>query len=362
MIKIILTIMLWVSVTFSSLAQAEDAGSDRILVRVVVVTTFEVGNDTGDAPGEFQNWVENLPLPIVVPFPQGYHHLRYNAEKHVLGVVTGQGPVRMASSITALANDPRFDVTHAYWLLAGIAGVDPKISSVASASWAQHIVDGDLAYEIDAREIPPGWTTGYVPFGRSVPYQPPMPPASSDTGTNVFTLNAGLVDWAYRLSSSRVRLLDDANLKTVRARYTGFPRAQQPPAIVKGDVLAAGTFWVGNRLNTWAENWVNYWTSGTGVFTMSSEEDAGYLQALTFLSQVRAVDLRRVMVLRAGSDYTAPPLGETAAELLAGEVTFTGLSGFTEAVTSTYQAGSVVVNELSRDWQYYRDNVPGTQQ
>jgi hypothetical protein len=34
-----------------------------IPVRVVVVTTFEPGEDTGDVPGEFQFWVERLPLP-----------------------------------------------------------------------------------------------------------------------------------------------------------------------------------------------------------------------------------------------------------------------------------------------------------
>jgi purine nucleoside permease len=27
-------------------------------IRAVIVTTFEVGNDTGDIPGEFQFWVE----------------------------------------------------------------------------------------------------------------------------------------------------------------------------------------------------------------------------------------------------------------------------------------------------------------
>jgi len=53
-------------------------------IRVVVVTTFEVGNDTGDEAGEFQNWVEHYPLSDVLPFPQGYHHLRYNANDHVL--------------------------------------------------------------------------------------------------------------------------------------------------------------------------------------------------------------------------------------------------------------------------------------
>ncbi len=361
MIWNIAPLALCAAVAFVPLAHAQEFFGQRTPIRVVVVTTFEIGNDTGDTPGEFQNWVEKLPLQTVVPFPQGYRHLRYNADKHVLGIVTGEGPARMASSITALANDPRFDVTHAYWLLAGIGGVDPNVASVASAAWAPHVVDGDLAYEIDAREIPPGWTTGYVPFNRSMPYQPPTPPVASDSGTNEFTLNAGLVDWAYQFSSAHATLPDDANLQQLRARYVGFPKAQLPPAIIKGDVLAAGTFWVGGLLNTWAENWVNYWTSGQGVFTMTSEEDAGYMQALTFLSQVKAVDLKRVMALRGASDFSVPPPGETAAQLLAGEVNTTGFSGFTESLASTYAAGSSVVNELSGNWRQYRDHVPGTQ-
>ncbi len=349
------------SLAFASLAHAEDGSRERMPVRVVVVTTFEIGNDTGDTPGEFQNWVENLPLPNVVPFPQGYHPLRYNPEKHVLGIVTGEGPSRMASSITALANDPRFDFSHAYWLLAGIAGIDPNVGSVASAVWAPQVVDGDLGYEIDAREIPSDWTTGYVPFGRVSPFQPPTPPVATDSGTNAFTLNAGLVEWAYQFSSGTVQLADDANLQQLRARYTDSPAAQRPPAIAKGAVLAAGTFWIGSLLNTWAENWVNYWTSGQGVFTTTAEEDAAYMQALTFLSQVQAVDLTRVMVLRGASDYSVPPPGQTAAQLLASEVDATGYSGFAESLNSTYAAGSAVVNELSGNWRRYRDNVPSAQ-
>jgi purine nucleoside permease len=138
----------------------------QIPIKVVVVTTFENGDDiTGN--GEFQAWAANLPLPIVIRFPQGYHHLRYNPDLGVLGIVTGQGKAHAAASIMGLGMDPRFDLTHAYWIVAAIAGVDPKKASVASAAWANYVVDGDLAYEIDAREIPygPPWSTGYVPFG-----------------------------------------------------------------------------------------------------------------------------------------------------------------------------------------------------
>ena len=133
---------------------------------------FERGGDTGDRPGELQYWVERKKLDRVLPFPQGYHDLRMN-DDGVMAVLTGVGTARAAATIMALGTDPRFDLTKAYWVVAGIAGIDPADASLGAAAWAEWVVDGDLAHEIDAREIPPEWDTGYVPLRKSVPYEPP---------------------------------------------------------------------------------------------------------------------------------------------------------------------------------------------
>ena len=45
-------------------------------------------------------------------------------------------------------------------------------------------------------------------------------------------------------------------------------------------------------------------------------EDSGTLQALTWLSRAGKVDVRRVLVLRSGSDHDMPPPGRTAADQL----------------------------------------------
>ena len=127
----------------------------KIPVKVVVVAMFERGADTRDEPGEYQYWVEREKLDRVIPFPQGYHDLRMNRDG-VLGILTGVGTARAAASIMALGMDPRFDLTKAYWLVAGIAGVDPADATLGSAAWAEYVVDADLAHEIDAREIPFG--------------------------------------------------------------------------------------------------------------------------------------------------------------------------------------------------------------
>ncbi len=68
----------------------------------------------------------------------------------------------------ALGLDPRFDLTHAYILINGIAGVDPKIASIGSAAWADYVVN-DVAREIDPREAPKDWPYGIFPFGASRP-------------------------------------------------------------------------------------------------------------------------------------------------------------------------------------------------
>src|SRR5579863_8686902 len=196
--------------------------ANPIQIKVVVVTMFERGEDTGDTPGEFQLWVEREHLDQVLPLAAGYHHLRLNKDG-VLGILTGVGTAKAAASVMALGTDPRFDLSKAYWLVAGIGGGDPADVSLGSAVWADHVVDGDLAFEIDARQIPVSWPTGYVPLRRGTPYeQPPR----IDYG-EVYTLNEPLVDWAVRLTQD-VPLADSDRLRKSRARFAGFPNAVKP--------------------------------------------------------------------------------------------------------------------------------------
>ena len=88
----------------------------------------------------------------------------------------------------ALGLDPPFDLTHAYILIDGIAGVDPKIASFGSAAWANYVVN-DVACEIDPREAPSGWPCGIFPSGAlrpapdAVPQTQPGPAQTSTPST-----------------------------------------------------------------------------------------------------------------------------------------------------------------------------------
>ena len=58
----------------------------------------------------------------------------------------------------------------------------------------------------------------------------------------IFELNPALRDWAFDLTKD-IQPPDDPGIAAERARYKGFPMAQRPPFVLKGDQLAAMTFW-----------------------------------------------------------------------------------------------------------------------
>ena len=255
----------------------------------------------------------------------------------------------------ALGLDPRFDLSKSYWLVAGIAGANPDAAPLGSAVWAEWIVDGDLAHEIDAREIPPDWTTGYLPLFTTHPFALPRP---VDNGGAAYRLNPKTVDWAYELSRG-IALPDPEALQAWRAKYAGHEAALEPPRVMKGDTLSGMTFWHGTLLNDWASAWVDYWTDGKGTFATSAMEDTGTMQALTALARAGRVDLDRVLILRTTSNFTTQHQGISAAESLAGEGQ--NYSAFRPAVEAACVVGSAVVNEIVDHWDIYGPKSPGAE-
>ena len=353
--KITITATLCIFILTNCQSPSEIQSPERIPIKVVVVAMFERGNDTGDGPGEFQLWVERLPLPDSLPFPQGYRQLRINNEKGVLGMVTGVGTAKAAASVMALGMDPRFDLSKAYWMIAGISGIDPEDASTGSAVWAEWLVDGDLSHEIDPREAPEEWSTGYIPLRKTVPYEKPVP--ANNEGA-AYHLNPALVNWAYELTKN-IELMDNQEITDMRNQYTNHPNAQTPPRVLKGDQLAAMTYWHGSLMNDWANQWTSYWTGGEGNFVTSAMEDTGSLQSLSFLDQAGKVDIDRVLVLRTGSNFTMQHPKITAAESLAGEkLKGGGYSAFIPAVEAAWRTGSPVVEQLVSHWETYREEIP----
>ena len=320
-------------------------------IKIVIVTTFERGEDTGDVPGEFQFWVEREHLDEKLPFPGGVRALRTNSDHSILGMVSGTTLVNAGASVMALGLDPRFDLTHAYWLMNGIAGVDPADASIGSAAWASYVVN-DVAREIDPREAPAGWPYGIFAIGTDGPDKLPDQPLMVNDRINVYPLNAPLADWAFELTRN-LKLQDTAEMQAVRETWKGFPNAQRPPFVLKGDTFASDYYWHGKIMTAYAKNWVKLWTNGQGNFVMTEMEDSAVAEALRRLDAMHRADYQRLLVLRTGSNYSMPAPGHTAVESVNA-----AYAGYIPALESAYATGSTVIHALLANWPQYSTHVP----
>ena len=288
---------------------------------------------------------ESISLPGLSP---DYPDLHCN-NSDICVITTGMGHANAAASTMALAFSPRFDLRQTYFLVAGIAGIDPAQGTLGSAAWAKYLVDFGIQWELDGREIPVGWDTGYLGINtKDSTQKPPL-----DYRTEVFELNAKLADAAFALSRN-VTLADSAEAQAARAKYSYAP-ANRPPAVVQCDTLAGDTWWSGTLLGERARQWTKIMTDGKGVYCTTQQEDNATYEALSRAARAKRVDLSRVAVLRTGSDFDRPYAGQTSADNL---VNYAVQGGFQPALANLFQAGNPLVQNIATHWDEWRDGVP----
>ncbi len=341
------------------MANTEIRPSGGIKVKCVLISMYEFDSDK---PGEFQFFRKAERLRKTHEFPLGQNDIWSN-DAGLFALTIGIGAAKAAATTMAFGLDPRFDLSQSYFLIAGIAGINPRFGSLASVAWADYCIDGDLAHEIDAREIPEDWSTGIFPLGTFAPYHR----RSKEAGDlfhndEMYGLNRKLSDWAYTTTQQLdLSDLDNPELESYRTRYRGFPEAQRPPFVLKGDNLSATRYWHGKMKNEWAERWVDFWTEGKGKFVTASMEDAGTLRALVQLARTGRVDWKRILLLRSASNFSMQaPERMTPSQSLRGE-DGSGESlfpGYLASLQSLQRAGSKVINEIIAKWEHFNNSPP----
>jgi purine nucleoside permease len=199
--------------------------------------------------------------------------------------------------------------------------------------------------------MPSDWTTGYIPLRKTKPFEQPAAPLEGQ----VFALNEGLVNWAFKLTQS-ISLADSDRLKEVRNHFEG-KMAQQPPRVMLGDEVSGSTYWHGKLSDAWAAEWMRYFSEGKGQFATTAMEDTGTLQSLRFLANAGRVDWNRILVLRTVSNFDQQPKRLSAAESLA-QQRIGSYSAYLPSLESAYTVGHGVVNELVTHWAKFRDAIP----
>ena len=68
--------------------------------------------------------------------------------------VQGEGEINAATTITGLLESPKFDLTTTYFLIIGIAGINPNVGSIGDVTFARYAVQVALQYQFDIRDLP----------------------------------------------------------------------------------------------------------------------------------------------------------------------------------------------------------------
>ena len=341
-------------VWLSGRVRAQQAEEAPIPIRVVVVANFENGADSGDAPGEYQDWVEREHLDEQVPVRGAENVLRRNKDG-LYGFIPRNG----VADFAAFLLDPHFDLRKTYWLFTGISGVDPRAASVGSAAWARWVVNGDQLREIDDRTIPKGWPYGLWPIGAPRPNELPNDPNHFGSVTSLsqlsmaYELNQGLARWAFDLTKDTPIPDSSAEIRERRKAWKGFPEAQRPPFVLMGETLGSVRYWHGDARTHWAEDWVRLWTGGKGLFVMTNMESQTYERLMLVFARKGVVDRNRILVLRTASNFSEPPPGVPVTATIGDEA-----PGQVLAFDSNERVGAPVVAELLAHWDRYENSIP----
>ena len=253
-----------------------------------------------------------MSIPGLSPlFPQV--HCTESGE--ICQVTAGESEINAATSVMALAlassavGHSRLDLRKTYFLAAGIAGVNPKLATLGGVGIARFAVQVALQYEIDAREMPEGFNTGYLPYGVNSSRDYPV----TQYGTEVMELNSVLRDAAVDLAR-RAKLNDTAGAAAHRALYADaeddvYQAATQGPAVSACDAATSDVYYSGTMLSETFETTTRIWTNQTETtYCMTAQEDVAVLQALMRAHLWGLVDYTRAIVLRTGKRGNLPIL------------------------------------------------------
>ncbi|WP_347905475.1 purine nucleoside permease [Pseudomonas purpurea] len=324
------------------LASTAWAAETPIQPKVMLITMF--------AP-EAQHWIDRLELKQQVRVPglsAEYPNIRCNTRQVCL-MVTGMGQTNAAASTLALALSPMFDLRKSYFVIAGIAGISPKHGTLGTAAWAHYLVEFGTQWELDSRDAPKDWPTGYTGINTQGPDEkPPL-----DYKTEVFELNPKLQAKAFALSQN-VPLSESAQSAAWRLKYPSAP-ANQPPVVTRCDTLAGNTWFSGTRLSERAEVWTRLLTDNKGAYCTTQQEDNSTYEALLRASREGLVDVQRLAVVRAGSDFDRPAPGASEVDNL---LKYADQGGFVPALENLYRTGNPLVQEILDNWSAWENGVP----
>ena len=310
------------------------------LPKVFLVTTFTQEREAWTSKLAFTN---NLTIPGLSPL---YPEITCLSDYSVCLVTTGEGEINAAATVSSLTLSPYFDLSKTYWLITGIGGGTPDLTTIGSAVFSKYAVQGGLESQIDWREVKqtnPAWNTSYFGLHSDDPWSYP----GTAYGTEVFELNQKLRDRAAALASNVT--LDKGNSLNaqLREQYSQI-KARNPPKVEKCAVMTSDVYYSGRLLTSYFSNFTSLITNSSATLCASAQEDNALLESFLRVTKHGLIDFLRIVDLRTISDFLIPPpsLSNDTIKFF----TNTSTGGTQLAFSNLYNAGYPFVKDVLENW------------
>ena len=204
-------------------------------LRVIIVPKFEIGEMTGDFPGEAQLFYERYCSGCIeteIPHMPSTGHFYVN-EEGVGILVTGSGKTAAGLSLMALLSDESYDCSDAYIVSVGCGGGNSEDTALGDIVVVTTTCDYDLGHHADSSEM-----------------------ADPENLVTWFP-EEGLTEQAYRMFNPELyeavyEMIKDCPLQTTELTkqilsdsYAEPEKTEREPIVMKGTALSGDNYWKG---------------------------------------------------------------------------------------------------------------------
>src|SRR5271155_710195 len=124
------------AVPFAQRSHAEKRAAP-LAPKVFLIDMFSDEGEAWWGIPEFNLLAQNISIPGLSPL---YPEVHCTANGEVCQIITSEGEINAATSVTALTFSGYFNLTKTYFMIAGIAGVNPEVATTGSVTFARYAV------------------------------------------------------------------------------------------------------------------------------------------------------------------------------------------------------------------------------
>ncbi len=308
----------------------------KIPIRALILPKFEIGDISGDFPGEAQfyyNGLLNGGKEYVIPTGDG--NLKIYVKDEIALCVIGMSKTNAALNTMRVLSDERFDFSKTYVISTGCAGSAIGNSVMGDVFIITGCADYDIGHHADPREMTSGRLETWF-------HDPAYDSVAS------IKLDKSLTDRIYELVKDVKLETTEQTRKFMKTAFPGKAWADRNPKVLKGSTLTSDNYWKGKYSHDNAILIAKTYALADPFATTEMEDNAIGLA----LRKLGMSD--RYIIIRDSVNMDVFMMGETPESLwdpdagnsVAAESSKESANIFTISMENNYKVGKVIIDAI----------------